>query len=73
MFKAEELHPGADRLFYAQLLAAVQNGPVRKSSSKVLWKASDFMNATPWPLPQLAAKPRSLQSQVDAINSRLDP
>lgn len=47
MFTKEQLHPAADRLRHAQLLAAIHNGELRKAD-KTRWAASQFLGTDPW-------------------------
>ncbi len=70
MFTAEELHPAADRLRHAQIIAAIHNGEIRRKN-KLPWTASDFMQQDPWAVQEPEAQP-SLESQVDAINRLLN-
>lgn len=76
MFTREQLHPAADRLRHAQLLAAIQNGALRKPD-KTLWQAAQFLSPDPWAkqsapaeAPQLT--PQQLAAQVASINARFE-
>jgi hypothetical protein len=70
MFRAEELHPAADRLRHAQLRASLSNGPMTRSSKKP-YVATEFF-ADPWAPPK-AERPKltasQIASQVAAANS----
>lgn len=69
-FDHEQLHPGADRMRHAVLVAAVHNGPlVRKD--KELWSAAHVLPPPPWSRAQDAAAPtaRQIAAQVDQINA----
>jgi hypothetical protein len=69
MFTAEELHPAADRMRHAQLLAAMQNGQLTRKSKK-LWTAGDFMR-DPWaPAPvKKTLSPAQVAAQVASFNA----
>lgn len=62
MFSAEELHPSAERMRHAQLVAALHNGPVPRVDKR-RWKANDFLS-NPWETPAPAAKRRLTASQI---------
>lgn len=70
MFSAEELHPAADRIRHAQLLAALHNGPLTRRAKK-LWGATEFLHDR-WEAPK--DKPRRLTpaqvaAQVASFNA----
>lgn len=69
MFAADQLHPVAEQMRHAQLMAAAHNGPLQRSG-KELWAASQFMAPDAWAFETKAAPP-NLQAQVDAINAGL--
>ena len=50
-FLAEQLHPSAQRVRYARLLAAVHNGPVTRPGVSDLFTSADFLPADPWAEP----------------------
>jgi hypothetical protein len=73
MYKNEQLHPAADRMRHAQLLAHARNGPLQKSS-KTLWSTADCLAPDPWAPPPEAPAPSAptaaqLAAQVAHINS----
>jgi hypothetical protein len=70
MFTAEELHPAADRLRHAQLIAAVHTGEIHRKDKRP-WTAADFMDSDPWAVREPAAQP-SIEAQVASINKLLD-
>lgn len=69
-FTAEDLHPAADRLRHAQLIAAIHNGEWKRQDKRP-WAASDFMLADPWAEPEVPPKV-SVVDQVNAINRLLN-
>jgi hypothetical protein len=54
-FEQEPVGPGVSMAQWAELMAALHNGPLRKAS-KALWTAADFTRA-PWAPPPAAPKP----------------
>ncbi len=76
MFTREQLHPAAERMRHAQLLAAIHNGELRKHD-KTLWSASQFIDLEPWRIQEEViemAQPtaQQLAAQVAAINARFE-
>jgi hypothetical protein len=69
MFSAEELHPNAERVRHAQLLAALANGELRHPSKK-MFAAQDFMR-DPWkkPEPKVRLTAAQVAAQVSSINA----
>jgi hypothetical protein len=73
MFTAEELHPSADRLRHAQMLAALHNGPLTRRGKR-LWAPSEFLR-DPWEQPKPKVRPSRAQiaaqvAQANAIRRR---
>lgn len=76
MFTREQLHPAAERMRHAQLLAATHNGALRKPD-KTLWKASQFLDTEPWQIEDHEPEspqptPQQLAAQVASINARFE-
>lgn len=74
VMRAEHLHPAAQRMRHAQLLAAAANGPLTRKDKRA-FSVTDFMTGDAWALPAPAvtgAVPDVLAS-VAAINSRISP
>lgn len=77
IFQNEQLHPAADRVRHAQLLAAARNGPLTKAD-RALWSTAECLPPDPWappaetvaPAPPTAAQ---LAAQVAHINSMMQP
>lgn len=69
MFSAEELHPAADRVRHAQVIAALQNGPLTRKYKK-LWVAADFIR-DPWepPKPKARLTAAQIAQQVASVNA----
>lgn len=76
MFTREQLHPAAERLRHAQLLAATHNGALRKVD-RTRWQTSQFLDVEPWQIDEQAAEPaqptaQQLAAQVASINARFE-
>jgi hypothetical protein len=76
MFTREQLHPAAERMRHAQLLAAIHNGELRKHD-KSLWSASQFIDLEPWRFAEQESEPvqptaQQLAAQVASINARFE-
>ncbi len=69
----EGLHPAADRLRHAQLLAGIHNGALSRHD-KQPWTAATFMGADPWAPEVELVQPtaQTLQAQIDGMNARMD-
>lgn len=63
MFTAEELHPSAERLRHARLMAAISNGGRYIKPSKRAWEPADFV-ADPWQPPKELQPRRLTPAQV---------
>lgn len=75
MYSAEGLHPAAQRLQHAQLLASAHNGPLTRRD-RSLWAAADLLPADPWAdqageTDAAAITPADLFAQVERINRLL--
>lgn len=73
-FEREQLHPAAQRLRHAQLLAAVSNGAMTRRDG-AHWAASHFLPPDPWAPPEPEPEqpsPQQLAEQVAALNARMD-
>lgn len=73
MMRNEQLHPAAERLRHAQLLAAAHNGPMNRKN-KQAFASAEFLPADPWASPapaKPAAAADAVAASVAAINAQM--
>lgn len=73
-FLAEQLHPSAQRVRFAQLLSATHNGAVTKRGGG-MFSVDDFLPVDPWAPaapPSEAPTAEQLAAQIAAMNRSLD-
>lgn len=76
IFSKEQLHPAAERMRHAQLMAALHNGALRKHD-KTNWSAAQFMGVDPWEIVEEAteaapATPEQIAAEVARINASFE-
>ena len=72
IFSKEQLHPAADRMRHAQLMAAGHNGPLVKRD-KSTWSTAQFMGSDPWELVDEAVEaPAPTSQQIAAEVARIN-
>ena len=64
--QTEQVGPEWDALRHAELLAALNNGPLQKRD-KTLFRTADFMRSDPWAPPDPAAPQRDPQADFFAL------
>lgn len=76
IFSKEQLHPDAERMRHAQLLAALHNGALVKRD-KTTWQAVQFMGGNPWEIAEEATEaapptPEQIAAEVARINASFE-
>lgn len=76
IFSKEQLHPVAERMRHAQLMAAEHNGPMVKRD-KSAWQAPQFMGTDPWEMAEeaievIAPTSQQIAAEVARINASFE-